>query len=100
MQVTHLSESECSFATAFIRTMIKHKAHFSQLYLNAFLFLNQALELINLFAHQQQSHITNIFLMANSSFHLIQSLFFIRLLFIQYHFLIPISPLNVTDWSP
>lgn len=59
--------------------MVKHKAKLS-------LFLSQALGLINLFVHQQQYHITNLFLLANSSSPFMRSLFMYRLHFIQIHF--------------
>ncbi|GET62748.1 reverse transcriptase family protein [Rhizophagus irregularis DAOM 181602=DAOM 197198] len=99
MQVTHLSESDCHLITRSIRSVVKHKANFSRSLPNPILFLSQALGLINLFAHQLQCHITNLFLMANSSSVFIQSLFIYRLCLIQYNFLIPISPLLVKDWS-
>ncbi|GET50298.1 RNA-directed DNA polymerase from mobile element jockey-like [Rhizophagus irregularis DAOM 181602=DAOM 197198] len=99
MQVTHLSESECHLITRSIRSVVKHKANFSRFLPNPILFLSQALGLINLFAHQRQCHITNLFLMANSSSSFIQSLFIYRLCLIQYNFLIPISPLLIKDWS-
>ncbi|GET52551.1 RNA-directed DNA polymerase from mobile element jockey-like [Rhizophagus irregularis DAOM 181602=DAOM 197198] len=99
MQVTHLSESDCHLITRSIRSVVKHKANFSRSLPNPILFLSQALGLINLFAHQRQCHITNLFLMANSSFSFIQSLFIYRLSLIQYNFLIPISPLLIKDWS-
>ncbi|GBC51583.1 RNA-directed DNA polymerase from mobile element jockey-like [Rhizophagus irregularis DAOM 181602=DAOM 197198] len=99
MQVTHLSESDCHLITRSIRSVVKHKANFSRSLPNPILFLSQALGLINLFAHQWQCHITNLFLMANSSSSFIQSLFIYRLRLIQYNFLIPISPLLIKDWS-
>ncbi|EXX73776.1 hypothetical protein RirG_057350 [Rhizophagus irregularis DAOM 197198w] len=99
MQVTHLSESDCHLITRSIRSVVKHKANFSRSLPNPILFLSQALGLINLFAHQLQCHITNLFLMANSSSVFIQSLFIYRLCLIQYNFLIPISPLLIKDWS-
>ncbi|PKB94583.1 hypothetical protein RhiirA5_438455 [Rhizophagus irregularis] len=73
--------------------------NFSRSLPNPILFLSQALGLINLFAHQRQYHITNLFLMANSSSFFIQSLFIYRLCLIQYNFLISISPLLIKDWS-
>ncbi|GET54695.1 RNA-directed DNA polymerase from mobile element jockey-like [Rhizophagus irregularis DAOM 181602=DAOM 197198] len=99
MQVTHLSESDCHLITRSIRSVVKHKANFSRSLPNSILFLSHALGLINLFAHQRQCHITNLFLMANSSSSFIQSLFIYRLSLIQYNFLIPISPLLIKDWS-
>ncbi|GET57866.1 RNA-directed DNA polymerase from mobile element jockey-like [Rhizophagus irregularis DAOM 181602=DAOM 197198] len=99
MQVTHLSEPECHLITRSIRSVVKHKANFSRSLPNPILFLSQALGLINLFAHQRQCHITNLFLMANSSSSIIQSLFIYRLCLIQYNFLIPISSLLIKDWS-
>ncbi|GBC15251.2 RNA-directed DNA polymerase from mobile element jockey-like [Rhizophagus irregularis DAOM 181602=DAOM 197198] len=99
MQVTHLSESDCHLITRSIRSVVKHKANFSRSLPNSILFLSHALGLINLFAHQRQCHITNLFLMANSSSVFIQSLFIYRLCLIQYNFLIPISPLLIKDWS-
>ncbi|GET54687.1 ribonuclease HI, putative [Rhizophagus irregularis DAOM 181602=DAOM 197198] len=99
MQVTHLSESDCHLITRSIRSVVKHKANFSRSLPNPILFLSQALGLINLFAHQRQCHITNLFLMANSSSSFIQSLFIYRLSLIQYNFLIPNSPLLIKDWS-
>ncbi|GET57953.1 RNA-directed DNA polymerase from mobile element jockey-like [Rhizophagus irregularis DAOM 181602=DAOM 197198] len=99
MQVTHLSESDCHLITRSIRSVVKHKVNFSRSLPNPILFLSQALGLTNLFAHQRQCHITNLFLMANSSFSFIQSLFIYRLSLIQYNFLIPISPLLIKDWS-
>ncbi|CAB5150728.1 unnamed protein product [Rhizophagus irregularis] len=99
MQVTHLSESDCHLITRSIRSVVKHKANFSRSLPNPILFLSQALGLINLFAHQRQCHITNLFLMANSSLSFIQSLFIYRLSLIQSNFLIPISPLLIKDWS-
>ncbi|GET57942.1 RNA-directed DNA polymerase from mobile element jockey-like [Rhizophagus irregularis DAOM 181602=DAOM 197198] len=99
MQVTHLSESDCHLITRSIRSVVKHKANFSRSLPNPILFLSQALGLINLFAHQRQYHITNLFLMANSSSFFIQSLFIYRLCLIQYNFLISISPLLIKDWS-
>ncbi|GET63157.1 RNA-directed DNA polymerase from mobile element jockey-like [Rhizophagus irregularis DAOM 181602=DAOM 197198] len=99
MQVTHLSESDCHLITRSIRSVVKHKANFSRSLPNSILFLSHALGLINLFAHQRQCHITNLFLMANSSSVFIQSLFIYRLSLIQYNFLIPISPLLIKDWS-
>ncbi|CAB4431131.1 unnamed protein product [Rhizophagus irregularis] len=80
MQVTHLSEAKCLSATPV-------------------LYLSQALGLINLYSHQQQCHLTNLFLMANSSFSFIQALFIYRIRLIQFNFVIPISPLLVQDWS-
>ncbi|EXX74864.1 ribonuclease H-like domain-containing protein [Rhizophagus irregularis DAOM 181602=DAOM 197198] len=99
MQVTHLSESDCHLITRSIRSVVKHKANFFRSLPNPILFLSQALGLINLFAHQRQCHITNLFLMANSSSVFIQSLFIYRLNLIQYNFLIRISPLLIKDWS-
>ncbi|GET50309.1 ribonuclease H-like domain-containing protein [Rhizophagus irregularis DAOM 181602=DAOM 197198] len=99
MQVTHLSESDCHLITRSIRSVVKHKANFSRSLPNSILFLSHAVGLINLFAHQRQCHITNLFLMANSSSVFIQSLFIYRLSLIQYNFLIPISPLLIKDWS-
>ncbi|GET57877.1 RNA-directed DNA polymerase from mobile element jockey-like [Rhizophagus irregularis DAOM 181602=DAOM 197198] len=99
MQVTHLSESDCRLITKSIRSVVKHKANFSRSLPNPILFLSQALGLINLFAHQCQRHITNLFLMANSSSSFIQYLFIYRLCLIQYNFLFPISPLLIKDWS-
>ncbi|GET60090.1 RNA-directed DNA polymerase from mobile element jockey-like [Rhizophagus irregularis DAOM 181602=DAOM 197198] len=99
MQVTHLSESDCHLITRSIRSVVKHKANFSRSLPNSILFLSHALGLINLFAHQRQCHITNLFLMANSSSVFIQSLFIYRLSLIQYNSLIPISPLLIKDWS-
>ncbi|CAB4436085.1 unnamed protein product [Rhizophagus irregularis] len=52
MQVTHLSEAECSIATSSVRTLVKHKAKLLHLIPNAILHLSQALGLINLFLHQ------------------------------------------------
>src|SRR6185369_3413632 len=95
MQVTHLSEAECISATGSIRSAVKHKGNFSRSLPNPILYLSQALGLINLFSHQQQCHLTNLFLMANSSSSFIQALFIFRLRVIQYHFLIPICPLLV-----
>ncbi|GET54516.1 RNA-directed DNA polymerase from mobile element jockey-like [Rhizophagus irregularis DAOM 181602=DAOM 197198] len=99
MQVTHLSESDCHLITRSIRSVVKHKANFSRSLPNPILSLSHALGLINLFAHQRQCHITNLFLMANSSSSFIQCLFIYRLSLIQYNFLIPISPLLIKDWS-
>ncbi|CAB4423752.1 unnamed protein product [Rhizophagus irregularis] len=99
MQVTHLSAVECSTATSSIRTLVKHKAKLSRSTPDAILYLFQALGLINLFSHQQQSHFTNLFLLANSFSLFMKSLFLYRLRFIQFYFLIPISPLLVLDWS-
>ncbi|GET58596.1 RNA-directed DNA polymerase from mobile element jockey-like [Rhizophagus irregularis DAOM 181602=DAOM 197198] len=82
MQVTHLSESDYHLITRSIRSVVKHKANFSHSLPNPILFLSQALGLINLFAHQRQCHITNLFLMANSSSSFIQSLFIYRLYYI------------------
>ncbi|CAB4430550.1 unnamed protein product [Rhizophagus irregularis] len=98
MQVTHLSKAECSIATSSVRTLVKHKAKLSRSTPDAILYLFQALGLINLFSHQQQSHFTNLFLLANSSFFM-KFLFLYRLRFIQFYFLIPISPLMVLDWA-
>ncbi|EXX73045.1 hypothetical protein RirG_063730 [Rhizophagus irregularis DAOM 197198w] len=67
MQVTHLSEVECSTITSSIRALVKHKAKLSRSVPNVVLYLTQALGLINLFSFQQQSHFTNLFLLANSS---------------------------------
>ncbi|CAB4423739.1 unnamed protein product [Rhizophagus irregularis] len=99
MQVTHLSEAECSTATSSVQTLVKHKAKLSRSTPDAILYLSQALGLINLFSYQQQSHFTNLFLLANSSFLFMKNLFLYRLRFIQYYFLIPISPLLVLDWT-
>jgi hypothetical protein len=99
MQVTHLSEAECSTATSSVRSLVKHKAKLSRSTPDAILYLSQALGLINLFSHQQQSHFTNLFLLANSSSFFMKSLFLYRLCFIQFYFLIPISPLLVLDWN-
>ncbi|CAB4417842.1 unnamed protein product [Rhizophagus irregularis] len=99
MQVTHLSKAECSTATSSVRTLVKHKAKLSCSTPDAILYLFQALGLINLFSHQQQSHFTNLFLLANSSSFFMKSLFLYRLRFIQFYFLIPISPLMVLDWA-
>ncbi|GET63163.1 hypothetical protein GLOIN_2v1817843 [Rhizophagus irregularis DAOM 181602=DAOM 197198] len=99
MQVTHLSESDCHLIMRSIRSVVKHKANFSCFLPNPILFLSQALGLINLFAHQRQCHIINLFLMANSSSSFIQSLFIYRLRLIQYNFLILISPFLIKDWS-
>ncbi|EXX74267.1 hypothetical protein RirG_052700 [Rhizophagus irregularis DAOM 197198w] len=62
MQVTHLSESECASATSSIRSLVKHKANFSRILPDSILFLSQGLGLINLFFHQSQTHLTNLFL--------------------------------------
>ncbi|CAB4436307.1 unnamed protein product [Rhizophagus irregularis] len=99
MQVTHLSEAECSTTTGHIRSVVKHKGNFSRSLPNPILYLSQALGLINLYFHQQQCHLTNLFLMANSSSYFIQNLFIYRLRLIQFNFVIPISPLLVQDWS-
>ncbi|GET54160.1 RNA-directed DNA polymerase from mobile element jockey-like isoform X1 [Rhizophagus irregularis DAOM 181602=DAOM 197198] len=99
MQVTHLSESECALATSSIRSLVKHKANFSRVLPDSILFLSQGLGLINLFFHQSQSHLTNLFLLANSSSFFMKSLFLYRLRLIQFSFLIPISPLLVKDWT-
>ncbi|CAB4443106.1 unnamed protein product [Rhizophagus irregularis] len=99
MQVTHFSEAECFTATGHIRSVVKHKGNFSRSLPNPILYLSQALGLINLYSHQQQCHLTNLFLMANSSFSFIQHLFIYRLRLIQFNFVIPISPLLVQDWS-
>ncbi|CAB4421324.1 unnamed protein product [Rhizophagus irregularis] len=99
MQVTHLSKAECSTAASSVRTLVKHKAKLSRSTPDAILYLSQALGLINLFSHQQQSHFTNLFLLANSSSFFMKSLFLYRLRFIQFYFLIPISPLMVLDWA-
>ncbi|GET67343.1 RNA-directed DNA polymerase from mobile element jockey-like isoform X1 [Rhizophagus irregularis DAOM 181602=DAOM 197198] len=99
MQVTHLSESECASATSSIRSMVKHKANFSRVLPDSILFLSQGLGLINLFFHQSQTHLTNLFLLANSSSSFMKNLFFYRLRLIQFSFLIPISPLLVKDWT-
>ncbi|CAB4440625.1 unnamed protein product [Rhizophagus irregularis] len=99
MQVTHLSKAECSTAAASVRTLVKYKAKLSRSTPDAILYLSQALGLINLFSHQQQSHFTNLFLLANSSSFFMKSLFLYRLRFIQFFFLIPISPLMVLDWA-
>ncbi|CAB4436115.1 unnamed protein product [Rhizophagus irregularis] len=99
MQVTHLSEAECSTTTGHIRSVVKHKGNFSRSLPNPILYLSQALGLINLYSHQQQCHLTNLFLMANSSSSFIQALFIYRLRLIQFNFVIPISPLLVRDWS-
>ncbi|CAB4418026.1 unnamed protein product [Rhizophagus irregularis] len=98
MQVTHLSKAECSSAASSVRTLVKHKAKLSRSTPDAILYLSQALGLINLFSHQQQSHFTNLFLLANSS-SFMKFLFLYRLRFIQFYFLIPISPLMVLDWA-
>ncbi|GBC47762.2 RNA-directed DNA polymerase from mobile element jockey-like isoform X1 [Rhizophagus irregularis DAOM 181602=DAOM 197198] len=99
MQVTHLSESECALATSSIRSLIKHKANFSRVLPDSILFLSQGLGLINLFFHQSQTHLTNLFLLANSSSLFMKYLFLYRLRLIQFSFLIPISPLLVKDWT-
>ncbi|CAB4430138.1 unnamed protein product [Rhizophagus irregularis] len=99
MQVTHLSKAECSTATSSVRTLVKHKAKLSRSILDVILYLSQALGLINLFSHQQQSYFTNLFLLANSSSFFIKFLFLYRLRFIQFYFLIPVSPLMVLDWT-
>ncbi|GBB96241.1 hypothetical protein RclHR1_27090002 [Rhizophagus clarus] len=99
MQVTHLSVSDCYAATRSIRSLVKHKANFSRSLPNSILYLSQALGLINLFSHLVQCHVNNLFLMANSSTLIIQRLFIHRLMMIQFHFLIPLSPLLVDDWS-
>ncbi|CAB4436125.1 unnamed protein product [Rhizophagus irregularis] len=99
MQVTHLSEAECLTATRHIRSVVKHKGNFSRSLPNPILYLSQALGLINLYTHQQQCHLTNLFLMANSSSSFIQNLFIYRLRLIQFSLVIPISPLLVQDWS-
>ncbi|CAB4421321.1 unnamed protein product [Rhizophagus irregularis] len=99
MQVTHLFEAECSTATSSVRSLVKHKAKLSRSTPDAILYLSQALGLINLFSHQQQSHFTNLFLLANSSSPFMKFLFLYRLRFIQFYFLIPISPLLVLDWN-
>ncbi|GET61402.1 reverse transcriptase family protein [Rhizophagus irregularis DAOM 181602=DAOM 197198] len=99
MQVTHLSESECVSATSSIRSLVKHKANFSRVLPDSILFLSQGLGLINLFFHQSQTHLTNLFLLANSSSFFMKNLFLYRLRLIQFSFLIPISPLLVKDWT-
>ncbi|GET59998.1 RNA-directed DNA polymerase from mobile element jockey-like [Rhizophagus irregularis DAOM 181602=DAOM 197198] len=99
MQVTHLSESECASATSSIRSLVKHKANFSRVLPDSILFLSQGLGLINLFFHQSQTHLTNLFLLANSSSSFMKILFLYRLRLIQFSFLIPISPLLVKDWT-
>ncbi|GET56229.1 RNA-directed DNA polymerase from mobile element jockey-like [Rhizophagus irregularis DAOM 181602=DAOM 197198] len=99
MQVTHLSESECASATSSIRSLVKHKANFSRVLPDFILFLSQGLGLINLFFHQSQTHLTNLFLLANSSSSFMKTLFLYRLRLIQFSFLIPISPLLVKDWT-
>ncbi|GET55983.1 ribonuclease H-like domain-containing protein [Rhizophagus irregularis DAOM 181602=DAOM 197198] len=99
MQVTHLSESECASATSSIRSLVKHKANFSRVLPDSILFLSQGLGLINLFFHQSQTHLTNLFLLANSSSSFMKYLFLYRLRLIQFSFLIPISPLLVKDWT-
>ncbi|CAB4410484.1 unnamed protein product [Rhizophagus irregularis] len=75
MQVTHLTEAEYYTATSSVQTLVKHKAKLSRSTPNAILHLSQALGLINLFAHQQQCHFTNLFLLANSSSAFMSSLF-------------------------
>ncbi|GET55571.1 RNA-directed DNA polymerase from mobile element jockey-like [Rhizophagus irregularis DAOM 181602=DAOM 197198] len=99
MQVTHLSESECASATSSIRSLVKHKANFSRVLPDSILFLSQGLGLINLFFHQSQTHLINLFLLANSSSFFMKNLFLYRLRLIQFSFLIPISPLLVIDWT-
>ncbi|GBC05496.1 hypothetical protein RclHR1_06260002 [Rhizophagus clarus] len=99
MQVTHLSEKDCYAATRLIHSLVKHKANFSCSLPNSILYLSQALGLINLFPYMIQCHVNNLFLIANSSTPFIQRLFVYRLRLIQFRFLIPISPLNVDDWS-
>ncbi|GET64519.1 ribonuclease H-like domain-containing protein [Rhizophagus irregularis DAOM 181602=DAOM 197198] len=99
MQVTHLSESECASATSCIRSLVKHKANFSRILPDSILFLSQGLGLINLFFHQSQTHLINLFLLANSSSFFMKNLFLYRLRLIQFSFLIPISPLLVIDWT-
>ncbi|GBC08516.1 hypothetical protein RclHR1_08180010 [Rhizophagus clarus] len=74
MQVTHLSDRDCYTATKHIRSLVKQKANFL-------------------------CHVNNLFLMANSITSFIQRLFVYRLMLIQFQFLIPVSPLTVTDWS-
>ncbi|EXX64506.1 hypothetical protein RirG_142030 [Rhizophagus irregularis DAOM 197198w] len=64
MQVTHLSEAECSTITSSVRTLVKHKAKLSRSVPNVMLYLSQAL-----------SHFTNLFLLANSSSPFMKSLF-------------------------
>ncbi|CAB4409451.1 unnamed protein product [Rhizophagus irregularis] len=86
----------------FIRKQLKQECNsFSATLHPAKLTVQQvALGLIKLlFAHQQQSHFTNLFLLANSSSFFMKSLFIYRLRFIQFYCLIPISPLLVLDWS-
>ncbi|PKY36753.1 hypothetical protein RhiirB3_460103 [Rhizophagus irregularis] len=99
MQVTHLSEAECSTITSSVRALIKHKAKLSRTVPNVVLNLSLALGLINLFSFQQQSHFTNLFLLANSFSLFMKSLFNYRLRFIQFYCLITISPLIIEDWS-
>ncbi|GBC51817.2 RNA-directed DNA polymerase from mobile element jockey-like [Rhizophagus irregularis DAOM 181602=DAOM 197198] len=99
MQVTHLSESKCASATSSIRSLVKHKANFSRVLPDSILFLSQGLGLINLFFHQSQTHLTNLFLLANSSSSFMKYLFLYRLRLIQFSFLISISPLLVKDWT-
>ncbi|EXX55711.1 hypothetical protein RirG_222900 [Rhizophagus irregularis DAOM 197198w] len=99
MQVTHLSEIKCSTITSSVRALVKHKAKLSRSIPNVVSYLTQALGLINLFSFQQQSHFTNLFLLANSSSVFMKSLFNYRLRFIQFYCLIPISPLMVLDWT-
>ncbi|GET55221.1 hypothetical protein GLOIN_2v1783661 [Rhizophagus irregularis DAOM 181602=DAOM 197198] len=99
MQVTHLSESECASATSSIRSLVKHKANFSRVLPDSILFLSQGLGLINLFFHQSQTHLINLFLLANSSSFFMKNLILYRLRLIQFSFLIPISPLLVIDWT-
>ncbi|GBC38877.2 RNA-directed DNA polymerase from mobile element jockey-like [Rhizophagus irregularis DAOM 181602=DAOM 197198] len=99
MQVMHLSEAECSTITSSVRALVKHKAKLSRSVPNVVLYLTHALGLINLFSFQQQSHFTNLFLLANSSSVFMKSLFNYRLRFIQFYCLIPISLLMVLDWT-
>ncbi|GES94401.1 hypothetical protein GLOIN_2v1783661 [Rhizophagus clarus] len=99
MQVTHLSEKDCYTATRLSCLLMKHKANFSRSLSNPILYLSQALGLINLFPHMIQCHVNNLFLMANSSTPFIQYLFVYRLRLIQFRFSIPVSPLNMVDWS-
>ncbi|GBC38855.2 hypothetical protein GLOIN_2v1783661 [Rhizophagus irregularis DAOM 181602=DAOM 197198] len=49
MQVTHLSEAECSTITSSVRTLVKHKAKLSRSVPNVMLYLSQALRLYCLY---------------------------------------------------
>src|SRR5438034_7294866 len=98
-QVTSLSQAECSLISRPFKSLFKRKLGLCRVFPNVGLHSPQFYNLINLYNHLTQHHISTLYRLLNFS-NLIKDIFLIRLDNLRDKMWLPYSPLNVTNWKP